>query len=62
MLEKEATLLENAKGSQIIEPKHKEALSGNDVDCQPSKKAKEKQPARYQGDIRVKFVIRCFGH
>ena len=32
MLEEEATLLESAKGSQIVGPKYKEASPENDVD------------------------------
>jgi len=55
MLEKEATLLEGAEGSQIAGPKCKEILLENNVDCWPSKKAKGKQPARYQGNIRIKL-------
>jgi len=35
--------------------KYKEAHPGNDANCWPFKKAKEKQLARYQGDIRVKL-------
>jgi len=38
-------------------PKHKEVLSENDMDCWPFKKAKGKQQARYQGDIRVKLGV-----
>ena len=38
-------------------PKHKETPPGNDVDCWPPKKAKGKQPARYQEDIRVKLEV-----
>ena len=44
---KDAALLEDAEGSQIIGSKCKKAPLENDADCQPSKKAKEKQPARY---------------
>ena len=47
VLEKKAASLEGTEGFQIMGPKHKEAHPENDVDCQPSKKAKEKQPARY---------------
>ena len=47
MLEEEAALLESAEGSQIIEPKYKKAFLQNNVDHRTSKKAKEKQPARY---------------
>ena len=44
---KDAALLKGAKGSQIIGSKCKKAPLENDADCQPSKKAKEKQLARY---------------
>jgi len=47
MLEEEAALLEGAEGSQIVGSKHKEVLLEDDVDCQPSKKTKGKQLARY---------------
>ena len=47
MLEEDTALLESAEGSQVMGSKHKEALSGDDVNHQPSKKAKGKQPVRY---------------
>jgi len=47
MLEKDAALLEDAEWSQIVGPKHKETSLGTNADYRPSKKAKEKQPARY---------------
>ena len=40
-------IAEGTEGSQITGSKCKEAHPGDDVDCQPSKKAKGKQPARY---------------
>jgi len=48
-------LEEDTEGSQIMRPKCKEVLLENDADCWPSKKAKEKQLARYQGDIGIKM-------
>jgi len=42
VLEEEAALLESAEVSQITGLKHKEIPLRDDVDCQPSKKAKEK--------------------
>jgi len=47
VLEEEVALLEGAKESQIMEPKYKEAFLRDNMDCQPFKKAKGKQPARY---------------
>jgi len=47
VLGKDTTLLKNTEGFQIARPKYKEALLGDNADCQPSKKAKEKQPVRY---------------
>jgi len=55
MLEKDTALLESAKRSQIMEPKHKKAPLENNVDCQPSKNTKGKQPVRYQGDTGFKL-------
>ena len=55
VLEEEAIPLESTEESQIVRPKYKEAFLGNDADYQPSKKAKGKQPARYQGDTRIKL-------
>jgi len=47
VLEKDATSLENVEGSQIAEPKHKEASPEDNANCWPSKKTKGKQPVRY---------------
>jgi len=47
ILEEEAIFLKGAKGFQIIGSKHKKVFPETNVDCQPSKKAKGKQPARY---------------
>ena len=48
-------LAEDTEGSQITKFKHKKVSPEFDRDCQPSKKAEEKQPARYYGDIGVKM-------
>ena len=55
MLVENTALLEDTERFQVMGPKHKKASPENDVNCQPSKKTKEKQPVRYQGDIRVKL-------
>ena len=55
VLEKEVALFEDTEESQIIGLKYKEIPLEDDVDHQPFKKTKEKQPARYQGDIGVKM-------
>jgi len=47
MLEEDTILLGGAEGFQIVGPKCKKALLENNADCQPSKKARGKQPARY---------------
>ena len=46
VLEEDTTLLEGTKRSQIVGPKYKKASLGDNVDHQPSKKTKGKQPAR----------------
>jgi len=55
ILEKDTALLEGAKRSQIVGPKHKRAPLGDNVDHWPFKKTKEKQPVRYCEDFRVKI-------
>ena len=55
MLEEEATLLEGAERSQVIESKHKEIAARNKKVQQPSKKAKGKQPEKYYGGAAVKM-------
>ena len=55
VIAEDTTFLENTEGSQITGSKHKKIPLGDDIDCQPSKKAKEKQPTRYQGDNSVKM-------
>ena len=55
VLEEDTTLLKGAEGLQIVGPKYKEASPEDNMNCQPSKKAKEKQPARYYGDNGVKM-------
>jgi len=57
ILAENATLLESAEESQITGSKYKEVTLEDDRDCQPSKKAKETQPARYHRDIRVKMKV-----
>ena len=42
MLEEEATLLEEAEGSQVTESKHKEVATRDEEGQQPSKKARGK--------------------
>jgi len=55
VLEEDTILLKDAEGSQIMGSKCKEASLEDNVDRQPSKKAKEKQPVRYYGDNGVKM-------
>ena len=47
VLEEDTILLEGAERFQIVGPKHKKVPLRDDVDCQPFKKAKGKQLARY---------------
>ena len=46
VLEKEATLLEEAEGSQVTGFKYKEVTTGDEEEQRPSKKAREKQPGK----------------
>jgi len=55
VLEKEATLLEGAEGSQVAGSKHKEVSAGDEERQRPSKKAKGKQPGKYRGGAAVKM-------
>ena len=55
MLKKNTTLLEEAKRSQIVGSKYKKVFPENNRDHQSSKKTKDKQPARYYRDIKVKI-------
>jgi len=55
VLAENTTFLESAEGSQIIKSKHKEVPLENDRDCQPSKKAKEKQLTKYHRNNRIKI-------
>ena len=48
-------LVEGAKRSYITGSKHKEVTPEDKRECQPSKKAKEKQPTRYCRDARIKM-------
>ena len=57
MLVENTALLKGAKRSQIAESKHKKIPPEDDRDCQPSKKTKEKQPARYNKDNGVKIGV-----
>jgi len=55
MLEKEATLLEEAEGSQVMRSKYKEVATGDEKGQQPSKKARGKQPEKYHRGAVVKI-------
>ena len=58
VLAEDATLLEGTEEFYIAESKYKEVTLGDNRDYWSSKKAKEKQLARYHRDIRVK-IERC---
>ena len=53
VLEKEATLLKGAEGSQIMGSKHKEVATGGEEKQRPSKKARGK----YHGGAAVKMGV-----
>ena len=55
MLEKEATLLEGAEGSQVMGFKYKEVAAGDKKGQQPSKKARGKQLEKYHRGATVKM-------
>ena len=55
ILEKEATLLERAEGSQAMGSKHKEVAARDEEVQQLSKKARGKQPRKYRGSAAVKM-------
>jgi len=55
MLEKEAALLENAEGSQVVESKYKKVTTRNKERQRPSKKAKEKQQGKYCRSTTIKM-------
>ena len=55
MLEKEATLLEGAEGSQVVGSKHKKVTIGDKEGQRPSKKVREKQLGKYHGGAAVKM-------
>ena len=55
MLEEEATLLESAKGSQVMGSKRKEVATGDEEEQRPSKKARGKQLGKYYGGTVVKM-------
>jgi len=47
--------VEDTERSQIARSKHKKIIPGDEREHRPSKKTKEKQPARYHRDARVKM-------
>ena len=55
VLEKEASLLKGAEGSQIAGSKHKEVAIGDEEEQRPSKKARRKQPGKYRRGATVKM-------
>jgi len=55
VLEEEATLLEEAEGSQIMGSKYKEVAAGDEEGQWPSKKARGKQPGKYCGGAAAKM-------
>jgi len=55
VLEEEATLLEEAEGSQVAESKQKEVAVGDEEGQRPSKKAREKQLGKYHRGAAVKM-------
>jgi len=55
MLEKEATLLEEVEGSQIVGSKCKEIATRDKERQQPSKKAKGKQQGKYCRGATIKM-------
>ena len=55
VLEKEATLLEGAEGSQAMGSKCKKVATGDKEEQRPSKKARGKQLGKYCGDATVKM-------
>ena len=55
MLKEEATLLEGAEGSQVMESKHKEVATRDKERQWPSKKARRKQPGKYCGGAAIKM-------
>ena len=52
---KKKILVEDTERSQIAESKHKKIIPGDKREYQPSKKTKEKQPARYHRNAGVKI-------
>ena len=55
VLEKEATLLERAGGSQVAGSKYKEVTAGDEEEQRPSKKARGKQLGKYHESATVKM-------
>jgi len=56
MLEEDTVLPESTEGSQIIGPKHKEVVAGDEEEQRPSKKAKGKQQEKYHEGTAIKMV------
>jgi len=57
VLEKEATLLEEAEEFQVTGSKCKEIATGDENRQRPSKKAREKQPKKYCRGATVKMGV-----
>ena len=57
VLEKEATLLKGAEGSQIVGSKCKEVTTKDEEGQQLSKKVRGKQPGKYYGGTAVKMGV-----
>jgi len=55
VLEEKATLLEEAKGSQVIGSKYKEIAVGDKEGQWPFKKTKERQQGKYHRGTAVKM-------
>jgi len=55
VLEKEASLLEGAEGSQVAGSKRKEVAAEDEEEQRSSKKARGKQPRKYRGGAAVKM-------
>jgi len=54
---KNAILLEDTEGFQIMRSKHKKTTSGDEERQWSFKKAKEKQPGKYHRDAGIKMVM-----
>jgi len=49
--------VEDTERSQIAGSKHKKIIPGDEREHRPSKKTKEKQPARYHMDAGIKMGV-----